>query len=446
LRIFLSCPDGEGVRHTPPQVPLSGWPLVEGRLASADDRLRVARTADQFAVVGDVCVEALWLVLSILLTDSDALENSVRARLGDSGFELLKRYISRKLVSPDKDAALGNLGVVESRHRAGIADAQSAKRCLAAARAVVDSLSPAPEQPESRETIGDLCEKFVKERSPLGKTSQLYAMEMLSKMPVARRVASQLTKEHVLEHVRTRREEVSAATATRDVSNLLAVLKHARMAWHYDVSTDAVVQAKAELKKAGLIGKSMPRDRRPTREEIQRLVNHFEGVKQVRRTKLPMKDLIEFALWSARRIGEICDLRWADVDEKVTTCKVRLVDARGRERIHQFPLLEKARDIVLRLKAQRDPGEERIFPYNSQSASAAYTIAKKKIGIENLRFQDLRREAAIRLYEAGYSVERISEVTGRIDLNTLLRDVARPVSAPVERRAEPLTAKAEGAN
>jgi hypothetical protein len=53
----------------------------------------------------------------------------------------------------------------------------------------------------------------------------------------------------------------------------------------------------------------------------------------------------------------------------------------------------------------------------------------KKRAEGNLTFQDLRREAAIRLHEAGHSVEQIAKVTGRIDLNALLRDIGAGASS-----------------
>jgi integrase len=80
-----------------------------------------------------------------------------------------------------------------------------------------------------------------------------------------------------------------------------------------------------------------------------------------------------------------------------------------------FPLLGEAWPIV-----QRQPRiDERIFPYNSKSAGARYTRAKKTLKIVDLRFHDLRRECASRLFEAGYQIHEVAQVTGHKDLNTL---------------------------
>lgn len=89
---------------------------------------------------------------------------------------------------------------------------------------------------------------------------------------------------------------------------------------------------------------------------------------------------------------------------------------------------------------KRKSARRASFP-TTRSRPARRIIAKERLGIENLRFQDLRREAAIRLYGDGYKLEQIAEVTGRLDLNTLLRDIEAPA---VSERAEPATLAAKG--
>jgi len=51
-------------------------------------------------------------------------------------------------------------------------------------------------------------------------------------------------------------------------------------------------------------------------------------------------------------------------------------------------------------------------PWSSEGFQGAFAKAKKKAGIENLTFHDLRGTCATRLKEAGASIEEISEITG----------------------------------
>ena len=89
----------------------------------------------------------------------------------------------------------------------------------------------------------------------------------------------------------------------------------------------------------------------------------------------------------------------------------------------EVPLLGRAWEIVeARLKNWDGVNEKtRVFPYNSRSVSARYYEAKKALSIKNLRLHDLRREAASRLFEAGYSLQEVMLVTGHKTPMMLLR-------------------------
>lgn len=79
------------------------------------------------------------------------------------------------------------------------------------------------------------------------------------------------------------------------------------------------------------------------------------------------------------------------------------------------PLLGRAWDIV---KAQ--PREDyRIFPYNTGTIKQLFYDAKLKLGIPDIRFHDMRREAASRLFEIGFTIEEVAQVTGHKNLKTL---------------------------
>lgn len=79
------------------------------------------------------------------------------------------------------------------------------------------------------------------------------------------------------------------------------------------------------------------------------------------------------------------------------------------------PLLGDAWNIV-----QRQPKtSELIFPYNSRSVTAGFQRVRNALGIEDLRYHDLRREGASRLFEAGFSIEEVAQVTGHRSLNVL---------------------------
>ena len=79
------------------------------------------------------------------------------------------------------------------------------------------------------------------------------------------------------------------------------------------------------------------------------------------------------------------------------------------------PLLGDAWTIL-----QRQPkNDERIFPYNEKTITDMFRRVRDELGIEDLRYHDLRREGASRLFEAGFSIEEVAQVTGHRSLNIL---------------------------
>ena len=61
----------------------------------------------------------------------------------------------------------------------------------------------------------------------------------------------------------------------------------------------------------------------------------------------------------------------------------------------------------------------RVFPFNPKTITAMYRRVRKELGIEDLRYHDLRREGASRLFEAGFSIEDVAQVTGHRSLSIL---------------------------
>lgn len=399
-------------------VPLGTWTAVDRHLAMGRDQLANGEYRD----VGVTCDEVLLLLaLAVYVRDRHEPKGGPRLRLNDPR-GLLEAFIAVELATPAHEGAksMASSALENCEKQTATTEYQSAAICLETTSSLVKYVEIAAGRRTSPYTVADLCNRYLETAKDVGATYR-YGVQMLARQPIGTKVASQLTAEDVVEHCQRRRNQVSGATVTQDVVFLRAVLKMARDEWKLDVSTQAIDQAKPLLQTKEVLGRYTRRRRRPTREEFDALIDFFRKQDQHHRTEIPMAEVVEFAVYSARRISEICELRWADLNEKTHTCMVRGVKGPGfkQGRDFEFPLLGKAWDIV-----QRQPKvNERIFPYNPKSAGQRYTLAKKKLGINDLTFQDLRREAAKRLAEAGHSVEQISKVTGRLDLNSLQDDI-----------------------
>lgn len=178
-----------------------------------------------------------------------------------------------------------------------------------------------------------------------------------------------------------------------------------------------VEEARSACYALRLIGKSTKRDRRPTADELARLFEFF-GRRDDRST-IPMSDILDFAIKSARREAEITRLRREDLDEATHTCLLRDIkhprQKKGNDR--RFKLTEEAWAIVKR----QPKSSELIFPYNPKSICAAFTRACQLLAIKDLHFHDMRHEATSLLFERGYVIHEVVLFTLHESWNDLKR-------------------------
>jgi integrase len=229
-------------------------------------------------------------------------------------------------------------------------------------------------------------------------------LDLLAKSELAGIQLGKLKSGDFVSHIRARIESgVSPATASNDLTRLATVLQAAWASWDIQVDMGELEKARIECRRRRLVAKSKERDRIATAAELERLCDHFN---QGNRGFIPMADVIMFAVHSCRRQDEITQLRWADNDEeKLTGVVPRLKDPGGARIDVPFRYTREAWEIV-----QRQPkvdGEPRIFPYQAKSIGAAFTRACRVLGIQDLRFHDLRHTAVTRLFQQGYQVHEV---------------------------------------
>lgn len=233
-----------------------------------------------------------------------------------------------------------------------------------------------------------------------------------------------LTRERLIQFGKERAKEgAGPVTLSADLGYLKLVLTHAAAVHGIDIRIEPVDLARVALKRLGLIGKSRQRDRRPTADEIKRLLDYFDHNRYL---QIPMGRIVRFAIASAMRQEEICRIRWSEVDVQRRVVLVHdRKDPREKDGNDQWvPLLDLAGFDALRLiRLQRKHWSrgDIVFPYNSRSVGTAFRRACKALKIRNLHFHDLRHEATSRLFEAGLRIEEVALVTGHRDWKMLKR-------------------------
>lgn len=219
-----------------------------------------------------------------------------------------------------------------------------------------------------------------------------------------------------------------------DLSYLGTAMRWLQAVKRISVPVQALQDARDAMHYSGLETNGQERDRRPSDDELAALYAYWCGQP---RQKIPMRELCEFAIASAMRLGEICSLQWGDLDKKRKTIIVRdRKDPRRKIGNHQtVPLLD-ATGLDAFAIIKRQPGEAgRIFPYNAKSVSTAFTRAVAKCGIDDLHFHDLRHEGTSRLFESGkFSLPEVALVTGHKDWKMLAR-YTQTRAADLHRRA-----------
>lgn len=295
-------------------------------------------------------------------------------------------------------------------------------------------------------SIGVACKRYVAEvssmprgigRSKLGALNYMQKQLLLADLPLVGYTSGQL-----MDWVRWRSDAGAApATVAQDVSFLKLVFEYARSAWSQDVNLGALDDVRRLSIKHGLLDRSDTRDRRPTLDELDRLLTYFarpksgKGAYERDWQTVPMVDLVLFQIFSARRVAETCRILWADLDEENRRVLVRdMKHPRKKIGNHKWLHLPERAWAIVQAQPRTD---DRIFPYSARTVSAYFQKACRHMdaGIVDLRFHDLRHEGTSHYFELGWDIPRVGMVTGHGSWDNLKRYTHLTSAEPVDKYA-----------
>ncbi|NWF13630.1 site-specific integrase [Pseudomonas reactans] len=274
-------------------------------------------------------------------------------------------------------------------------------------------------------TVQDMIKQYLDEMEkvrPLGKTKEA-TLNAIAATEFGQTVDSAINSQRLVDFALWRMSKegggVQPQTAGNDLAHLGAVLSIARPAWGYEVDIHAMADARKVLRKLGYNMKSRERDRRPTKDELDKVLEHFVGIQQRRPSSINMLKVTGFALFSTRRQDEIGRMLWEDVDEERQRVMVRDMKNPGQKIGNDVwcHLPDEAWRILKSMPKER----AEIFPYNSSSIATAWAKACKFLMIEDLHFHDLRHDGVSRLFEMDWDIPRVASVSGHRDWNSLRR-------------------------
>ncbi|MBC8791562.1 MAG: site-specific integrase, partial [Tagaea sp. CACIAM 22H2] len=138
----------------------------------------------------------------------------------------------------------------------------------------------------------------------------------------------------------------------------------------------------------------------------------------LKRTRSPLlRAAIELAVETGMRRGELLRAKWTDfsADNALLTIRQTKTDTP-----RTIPLTRGARETIAALRALDIEGDY-ILPMTANALRLSWERLKRRAGVDDLRFHDLRHEAVSRFFEMGLSVPEVALISGHRDPRMLFR-------------------------
>ena len=278
-------------------------------------------------------------------------------------------------------------------------------------------------------TLANAIEKYLDEVGNEYGRTKTYCLRLIQKFPIAQYIITKIKPADISEHVALRKggyakldlKPIATSTLQHELLHIRGVLSHASVMWDVNVDLAGFDKATAQLRKTRQISSSGKRDRLPTTAELKKLTEYFYRKWQKPVYSYPMHLIMWFAIFSCRRESEITEMLLADYDEDNEVWKVRdLKNPNGSKGNHkEFNVLEPCRKMIelLQVKSTRKRmlnrgyDKDLLIPLSPKTIGGEFRNACKILGIEDLRFHDLRHEGCTRLAEQGFTIPQIQQVS-----------------------------------
>lgn len=249
----------------------------------------------------------------------------------------------------------------------------------------------------------EILQKYLNDVAPQMRSadSQAIRVRKLIRHPIAEVNMAQLSPKHIADYRDERLKVNKPNTVIRELAVLSSIINHARREWALNI-TNPVTMIKKPSSTQG-------RDRILNDEEFGRLFIELEKISPW------YKPLVEFALETAMRRGELMSLLWANVNFEKSVAFLPITK-NGDSRY--VPLSMKAIRIIKSLP--RDI-EGRVFPLNKGTVSILFLRAVRRAKVEDFHFHDLRHAAITRLSSIFSNPMEIAAISGHKSLSMLKR-------------------------
>ena len=256
-----------------------------------------------------------------------------------------------------------------------------------------------------RTQFKDILQQYLVKVIPNMRSNKEEAIRVkrLMKHPIAQYNMAELSPKHVADYRDERLKVIKPNTVIRELAVLSSIINHARREWSLNI-TNPVSMIKKPSSPQG-------RDRILNDEELGRLLIQLEKISPW------YKPLVEFALETAMRRGELMSLLWVNVNFDKSVAFLPLTK-NGDSRY--VPLSTKAIKILKLLPRDIDG---RVFPLNKSSVSVFFLRAARRAKVNDIHFHDLRHMALTNLSVKFTNILELASISGHRELKMLQRYV-----------------------
>ena len=267
---------------------------------------------------------------------------------------------------------------------------------------------------KSYSTLGDLMQKYLAQVTPhkKGADPETRRLNRLLKETPLMQIKLDEAKPHHFATFRDHRLKDGNRACQYDLVLLRAAWNTARIEWGWELGDNPLTLIRFPKN-------NPPRERRLKRGEYERLMAACAETKV-----WYLWPMIEIAIATCMRRGEILSLEWKNIDFERR--KALLPNTKnGRSR--WVPLPSKVTNLLKTLPQEN----ERVFPITEVAVRQSWDRLRRRAGITDLTFHDLRHEGISRQFESGLSIPQVMAISGHQTVSQLFRYIQLAETEPV---------------
>lgn len=257
-----------------------------------------------------------------------------------------------------------------------------------------------------RVTLGELVERYrttvsMKKRSY---EKERYFLKVFGDHPICRKFISEITTADFAAYRDERVRDVKPISLKRELAPIQNLFEVARKEWGLPLRENP-------LDKLPLNTPDNRRERRLKPGELDKL---FEAARSCRNRLIG--PVIEFAVETGMRRGEILAIQQEHIDAERRSL---LIPETKNGYARTIPLTKLAFALLHSCRGKESDG--RIFPLTANAFRLAWERVRRRAGIVDLHFHDLRHEAISRFFERGLTAPEVALISGHRDMRMLFR-------------------------